>query len=66
LTEGIVIRMLAVALLAATNTADQERELPMPPWAFGLLSIAVFAALLAITYAFRSVGTKHSALSEGA
>ena len=58
--------MLAVALLAAVTTADQERELPMPPWAFGVISLAVFAALLAVTYAFRSVGRKHSMLSEGA
>ncbi len=59
--------MLAVALYAAaTNTVDQERELPMPAWAFGVIALAVFASLLAVTYAFRSIGTKHSMLSEGA
>jgi hypothetical protein len=36
-----------------------ERHLPMSPVAFGLLMFAGFIALLVITFAFRSSGTKH-------
>ena len=50
--------MLALALTAAAEAAEQERELPMPAWAFGLLALASFAALLALTYSFRSAGHK--------
>ena len=39
--------------------APNVNELPMPPLGYGLLAIGAFAALLAITFAFRSVGNKH-------
>ena len=57
--------MLGLALAAATSTADQEHDLPMPPWAFDVLAITTFAVLLIATYAFKSIGTKNSMLSEG-
>jgi hypothetical protein len=59
-----VIRLLASAFVAAA-TAEETRELPIPPWAFGLIAVGVFAALLAVTFAFRNTGTKHGAPSEG-
>ncbi|MFW7415585.1 hypothetical protein [Demequina sp. SO4-18] len=34
-------------------------ELPIPAEAFGLLTFTGLMALLFITYAFRSVGTRH-------
>jgi hypothetical protein len=45
-------RLLAEGTEAAMN-------LPIPPAAFGLLSIAIFGVLLAVTFAFRSVGNRH-------
>jgi hypothetical protein len=44
-------------LAAASETA--ERELPMPPWAYGVIALAVFASLFALLWAFRSVASKH-------
>jgi hypothetical protein len=47
------------AVLLLASTAETERELPMPPLAFGLSALAVFAVLLAVTWAFRNVGNRH-------
>jgi hypothetical protein len=47
---------MAIQLLAA---AQEGPELPVPPAAFGLIALGVFAALLALTWAFRSVGKRH-------
>jgi hypothetical protein len=44
-------------LLTAGTEAVQS--LPIPPSAYGLLAIAVFGLLLAVTFAFRSVGQRH-------
>jgi hypothetical protein len=56
-----MIQTLALHALAAARaeTAEPKRHLPMPPEAFGILAIVVFLILLAITWAFRSSGTKH-------
>jgi hypothetical protein len=52
--------MFAYALLATMQEgAEKERELPMPPWAIGLLAFMGFLVLLAITWSFRSVGQRH-------
>jgi hypothetical protein len=51
--------MLAFALATATEGAEKQRDLPIPPWGFGLLALLVFSVLLTITWAFRSVGHKH-------
>jgi hypothetical protein len=40
-------------------TEEHGAELPMPAEAFGLTALAALFALLAITWAFRSVGNKH-------
>lgn len=34
-------------------------ELPIPPEAYGLIAFAALMALLFVTFAFRSVGTRH-------
>ena len=44
---------------APEAVAEQAPELPMSAEAFGIAALAVFAALLAITWAFRSVGKRH-------
>ncbi len=45
------------ALLAAEETAETAQGLA--PEAFGLLAFGALVVLLAVTYAFRSVGTRH-------
>jgi hypothetical protein len=45
------------ALLAAEASA--EATLPIPPAAFGLIAFGALIALLAVTYAFRNVGSRH-------
>jgi len=47
-----------VASLAA-QAAEKASSLPIPPVAFALLAIAVFALLLLVTFAFRSVANRH-------
>lgn len=47
---------MAIQLLAAAGKAPQ---LPVSPVAYGLIALGVFAALLAVTWAFRSVGKRH-------
>ncbi len=42
-----------------TETTEGASSLPMPPAAFGLLAIAVFALLLLITLAFLNVSNRH-------
>jgi hypothetical protein len=52
---------MTVTTLATVAAAGEEhlRELPIPPVAFGLLGLAAFGLLLLVTFAFRSVGTRH-------
>jgi hypothetical protein len=45
------------ALLAAEVSA--EATLPIPPAGFGLIAFGVLIALLAVTFAFRNVGSRH-------
>ncbi len=48
-----------VASLVAAETAEKASALPIPPFAFALLAIAMFAFLLLVTFAFRSVANRH-------
>ena len=47
------------SLAAAAETVEKQRHLPIPPWAFGCIALGVFFTLFAITWSFRSVGSKH-------
>jgi len=47
------------ALLAAENAAEVHHALPVPPVVFGLVAFGSLVCLLLVTYAFRSVGTRH-------
>lgn len=49
------------AVQAVVTAAEEAThvELPIPPGAYGLVAIAVMVGLLFVTYAFRSVGTRH-------
>ena len=46
-------------LLAVEEHAEVTTQLPVPPVGYGLLAFGALVALLAVTYAFRSVGTRH-------
>ena len=48
--------MHAVQLAAEVST---EATLPIPPAGIGLIAFGVLLALLAVTFAFRNVGTRH-------
>ncbi|MDM7831657.1 hypothetical protein [Cellulomonas edaphi] len=48
-----------VALIVAAEAAEQTNDLPFPPIVFGLGAFGGLVAMLLITYAFRSVGTRH-------
>ncbi|MCL3860559.1 hypothetical protein [Actinotalea sp. K2] len=47
------------ALLAAEESAEAVQHLPMVPEAYGLVAFGGLMVLLAVTYAFRSVGARH-------
>lgn len=44
---------------AAEEAVEQRNELPIPAEAFGLGTLGAFAFLLLLTWAFKSVGTRH-------
>lgn len=46
-------------VLAAAEEHEVVNHLPMPPVAFGITTFVVLTALLLVTYAFRSVWTRH-------
>jgi hypothetical protein len=56
-----MIQSLALHAAAAPSLAAEEakRHLPIPAWGFGLIALGAFGLLLAVTWAFRSSGTKH-------
>ncbi|WP_198954497.1 hypothetical protein [Kineosporia sp. R_H_3] len=51
--------MTLTTLATVAAEGEQLRELPIPPVAFGLLALAGFGLLLLVTFAFRSVSTRH-------
>lgn len=42
-----------------SETVETTRTLFMDPAWFGILALVAFAVLLAVTFAFRSIGKKH-------
>ena len=51
--------MLPHTLAMAAETVEKQRHLPLPPWGFGLVALAVFFTLFLITWSFKSVGNRH-------
>jgi len=47
-----------VTTLATAETA-KLRELPMPPWAFGVIAFACFVALLGVLWSFRNTAARY-------
>ncbi|SDD66503.1 hypothetical protein SAMN05216410_3671 [Sanguibacter gelidistatuariae] len=50
---------MLTTVLAAAEESEVVNHLPMPPIAFGITAFVVLTALLVVTYAFRSVWTRH-------
>lgn len=48
-----------VALLAAEKAVEATHELPFAPPVYGIVGFGLLVGLLLVTYAFRSVGTRH-------
>ena len=49
---------MTVARLVAEEAA--HTELPMPPWMFGVIALALFAVLLGVTWSFRGTAQKYA------
>jgi hypothetical protein len=54
-----VSAMIAFALATAADGAEKQRHLPLPPWGFACIALGLFVTLFAITWSFRSIGTRH-------
>jgi hypothetical protein len=54
--------MFHYALTAAAQGVEEQRELPIPPWAFGLLALGGFFVLFLFTWSFRSVASKQGSM----
>jgi hypothetical protein len=52
-----------VASLATAGT-EKLRELPMPPWSFGVLAFASFVVLLGVLWSFRHTAAKYDTPAE--
>ncbi|GAA2529308.1 hypothetical protein [Rarobacter incanus] len=51
--------MSAAAVTVLAEAAEKTNELPFPPIAFGIIAFSALIALLAVTFAFRHVGSRH-------
>lgn len=47
------------ALVTEAAAQTEEHALPFPPLAFGIIAICILMSLLIVTWAFKSVGTRH-------
>ena len=43
----------------AEPAAEILRELPMPPWAFGVIAFGAFLVLLGVLWSFRNTAARH-------
>lgn len=50
---------MLTTVLATTEEAGVVNHLPIHPVAYGVVTFVVLTALLVVTYAFRSVWTRH-------
>lgn len=55
----MVTNALAASIKAAEIVEETHHALPAEPWVFGVSALVTFGLLLAVTWAFRSVGHKH-------
>lgn len=50
---------MALQVIGLMAEGEKVNELPMSPVAYGLIAVVVFAVLLGVTFAFRSVANRH-------
>jgi len=55
----MLLSSLGSARAIAVLTEGAVNPLPVRPWVYGATAFTVFMVLLAVTWAFRSVGHKH-------
>jgi hypothetical protein len=55
----MVTAMFTFVMATAAETTEKQRHLPMPPWGFALVALAIFVTLFAVTWSFRSIGNRH-------
>ncbi|NMM24638.1 MAG: hypothetical protein HHJ11_14325 [Phycicoccus sp.] len=59
--------MLLTSTVATLATAETVvRELPMPPWAFGVIAFGCFLVLLGVLWSFRNTAAKYDKPDPGA
>jgi len=59
--------MLFTSTVAALATAETVvRELPMPPWAFGVIAFGCFIVLLGVLWSFRNTAARYDKPDPGA
>jgi len=54
---------MSLALAVVYAAAESEHPLPMPAFLFGLIALAVFAALGIVMWSFRDVANRHAQVS---
>jgi hypothetical protein len=50
---------MIAAMLTSAAESEEHREIPLPAEVYGLLVLAALVTLLLVTFAFRSVRTRH-------
>ena len=50
-------------MLTFLAEGETKIQLPMSPAAFGVTAIVIFAALLAVTFAFRGIAHRHAPIA---
>jgi hypothetical protein len=55
----LVAMVLVSHLVPQLNDSESNRQLPFSPVGFGVGAFVILLVLLAVTYAFRSVGKRH-------
>ena len=59
--------MLFTSTVATLATAETVvHELPMPPWAFGVIAFGCFLVLLGVLWSFRNTAAKYDKPDPGA
>lgn len=48
--------MSTLAMFAFAEAAEETRELPLPAWSYGAISLGLLLLLLLITWFFRNAG----------
>jgi hypothetical protein len=55
----VALTLFAGNALSARTSSDAPRDLPVPPLVYGITAFCIILALLAVTFAFKSVGKRH-------